>query len=218
MRNFFRYGISGMWAIAFILFALTLETVADELGYTKKIRVVAAEGWTAVDSAGYSSWVFAVFIFLTGAMIAAWVEYGLRKMELRKRNENWAHLAIEMIGDHSHERVKIGINTYQILDGLARQYKHRSDPKTSRHTMSIVIVFEKDICDPHAYVHADRPIIWREIKANDRVFVLDFDFLANEDFAMSVIIRPAKWLGVEKDNKPLKWDDATVLTKEQVLG
>ena len=218
MRNIFRYVISALWAIVFVFFALTLETLADELGYTKKIRTVAAEGWTAVDSAGYSSWVFTVFMLLTGAMLAVWIEYGLRKWESRKKIEIWAHIQF-VIKDNQPELVeKFGADTVSVQGyGMYGRVYH-SNVKPSKNVFTVFVVFEEDIVNPGIYISSDRTAIWREIKTTHRQATIEIDIVAKDDIALRIIIRPDSWSPGWKEGQPLRWNDTSVIPKDVILS
>jgi hypothetical protein len=217
MRDIFRKAVTVLLALAFVLMALTLETVADELGYVATVRAFAKGGWRAVTDAGYATLLVSVFWLLLGATLASWAEWGIRKWEARKRIQLKADLLFER-KDGNADCVKTeGVAAAFVVEGQAWGGIRRSDPKISRNAFTVAVVFSEDLPEPAPYVYAERNVIWRELKGDSRFMVLEIDPLGKEDFAFGIIIRPLAWSKGWRNTIPLKWSDAPALPRATVL-
>ena len=213
MRQLFRQFVTGVWTITFVIFAFTLETVADALGWTAAVKAFVAHGWRGMTDAGYQSMVVGLFVFLSGAMVAVWTEYGLRRWEERRRVQNWAHFRVEFTDDRNQIDKRVGVDAITMLDGQVLGNIYTSDPKISKSVITLIVQFKAEIVEPCPYVASDRKMIWREVRAGDHYLVLEIDRLTKEDVLFEVIARPRKWQGGEKFDSALKWHDASVLPR-----
>jgi len=190
MRGFFRRLVTAIWAIALILFAFTLETVVDALGWTTTVRNLVTNGWRSMSDAGYANLALNFFLLMSGAMAAVWIEFGLRRWEARKRNENWVHFTVTIKdGIHTVDR-KVGLDTLTSLDGQAIGNIYQSDPQISENAIGLIIQFKDEVLEPCPYVCSDRKIIWREARSGSHYLMLDIDLLSSADAAFAIIVRP----------------------------
>lgn len=217
MRKTLRIFVSGIWAIAFVLFALTLETVADALGWTSTVKTVVTKGWRDMSDAGYSDIVAYFFFLMTGVFATVWGEYGLRKFDARKRKENWAHFTVSIVDSFHTGKKLIGVDDITVIDGPIRGNIYQSDPKISKNALALIIQFDCEIIDTCPYVCADRKIIWREISSGPHYLILEIDMVSKEDVTFGVIVRPLEWMGGNKRDTEFRWHDASVLPRETVL-
>lgn len=199
------------------LILFTTEIVVAELGWTDVVKGLVKEGPKAMLEAGYDAWLLTIFWILTGGLLVAWGEVAVRKFERKKRLENWVNFSLTITQGVYDGKKHAGADEITILDGTILGGIYKSDPKISKNSISLIIQFEEEICEPLVYIESDRSMIWREVKSNCHYIILDLDLLSKDDIAFSVMIRQRQWLGASKTQDCLRWNDSTVFPREKVL-
>jgi hypothetical protein len=166
-------------------------------------------------------WGFATAALIFGfwdVIVDAFRRLILRRAAKTKPIDAMIHLLFEVSGTQGKCVKKEGTAAAFVLDGQVAGNIYKSDPKISRNTIAIIIVFAEDIAEPCPYVFADHDVIWREVKGDSRFMVIEVDLKTKEDVALGMIVRPQAWADGWRNTKPLKWNDATTLPRETVLA
>lgn len=205
------------WSLFLVLVYFTTETVADELGWTQKVRETVKAGPSAMLDISYDVWVLSGFWLLTGAMAVAWGELLFRKWEDRRKVNHWQHFTVDWTDGTPIVDKRVGVEAITMLDGQVMGNIYDSDPKVSRNAITLIVQFDREIAEPCPYVFADRRIIWREANSGAHFLVLEIDLRSKEDVAFSVIVRPKAWSDGVKFDAAMRWHDATEMPRDQVL-
>lgn len=217
MRIFAKKLALGLWVLLGVIigtvFRQNIEQEATRQGFDSLI----SQGFGVVTASGYEVALLWAFAILTGILIAIYGEVALRKWETSKKIENWQHFTVDWKDGQPIINKLHGVDAITILDGTVMGSIYDSDPKITRNAIAIIVQFDCEIIDPCPYVFADRKIIWREVKGGKHYLLLEFDLRAKEDVAFGVAIRPLAWSGGFRSEFPMRWHDASQITREQVL-
>lgn len=151
LRTILRYALTAVAGVLLALAYFTVETAADEAGYTDFIRRVVRGGWSAMVDAGYSEWVISLATFFSGGAIALWADHWIRGKPKQVPAEVSAGIYFK-VGDSRFESVRIE-NTYNTHSWYC----------LSGAQLFLFIVFEREIADGHiAVLTTAEDIEWLE--------------------------------------------------------
>ncbi len=217
MRTFAKKLALGLWVLLGVIigtvFRQNIEQEATRQGFDSLI----SQGFGVVTASGYEAALLWAFAILTGILIAIYGEMALRKWEASKKIENWQHFTVDWKGGHPLIKKLHGVETITILNGTVMGNIYDSDPKLSRNAIALIVQFDCEIQEPCPFVFADRKVIWREVKAGSHYLVLEIDLRSKDDVAFGIAVRPLAWCGGSRFEAPMRWHDATELSREQVL-
>lgn len=79
LRSIFRLALTGLLFLVGVIAVVTVETAADEVGYTSAVRSILNNGVSAFKGWSYSDAALLLFAVLLGAVAALWIDYFIRK-------------------------------------------------------------------------------------------------------------------------------------------
>ncbi|WP_123639994.1 hypothetical protein [Tsuneonella flava] len=217
MIKFIRLVALPVWALVVGLAVFTTETVADELGWTSKVREFVRAGPAAMFDSSYDTTIVAMAWFLSGVLAISWGEWAFRKWEAKRKVGNWQHFTVNWKDGQPLAQKHVGVAGLTMLDGQVMGNVNHSDPKVSRNAIALIIQFDREIADPCPYVFSDRKVIWREVESGDHFLVMEVDLRTKDDAAFGVIVRPKAWSNGEKFDAAMRWHDAHEIPHEKVL-
>lgn len=217
MRIFAKKLVLALWFVAAItigtIFRQNIEQEAAKRGFDS----IISNGLGVMTGSGYEAALLWAFAILTGILIAIYGEIALRKWEASKKIENWQHVTVDWKGGQPIINTLHGVDSITMLNGTVMGSLYDSDPKLTRNAISLIIQFDCEIPDPCPLVCADRKIIWREVKSGAHYLVLEIDLRNKDDVAFSIVVRALSWCGGSRYEPPMRWHDASQITREQIL-
>lgn len=213
-KKVFRSALSGVYVLVSISFLVIFQKNIENLGQRAGFNDILGRGYDIVSALGFQFWFLLVFAAMTGAMLVVWGEVFVRKLLRKRAIHNCAHLvfSFDNAGRVDPCSEKGGVTFGMTVDGQLYGKIHEAEPKASRLTCTLIIVFEQPLTDPVAHVASDRKIIWREVYSSDQCVVLEFDPRVKQAANVRVIVRPEKWAAWGRwIPTPMQWQDANVV-------
>jgi hypothetical protein len=218
-RNILKWATSAAAFILVLVGGAILSQGLDGLAEAAGVKTIAGALFRYMAGLGVGSWFLFAGAFLGGVAICLHGERLLRILHDRRTAQDCAHMLFEF-DDEGRARTysdKSGTIFGMVIDGQMHGRLHESEPKASRLVCTVLVVFERSLRDPVAFVAADRVVIWREVSNSDRHIAIEIDPRAKGKATIKVIVRPERWADWGRFiPTPMQWQDATVVSTDQI--
>lgn len=218
-RNILKWATSAAAFILVLVGGAILSQGLDGLAEAAGVKTIAGALFRYMAGLGVGSWFLFAGAFLGGVAICLHGERLLRILHDRRTAQDCAHMLFEF-DDEGRARTysdKSGTIFGMVIDGQMHGRLHESEPKASRLVCTVLVVFDRSLRDPVAFVAADRVVIWREVSNSDRHIAIEIDPRAKGKATIKVIVRPERWADWGRFiPTPMQWQDATVVSTDQI--
>lgn len=215
MKNIIRIIVSLIALVLTGLAVFTLETVADELGWTGRVREAVRGGVRAVFDAGYADYVLYGAIFFSGITLAMWLDFFIRRYFSRIKKYPIVRIGWSInkfLASEWEKKLSHWVATCNIYTGKDAIFQQRaSDPKFSKFGVLATIVFQVDAVPAYELsVFSSKQILWKLSEQGRHFVTLEFDFIDDESFNLEIYINSIKRLEQTSGTEQDQWNDSFV--------
>lgn len=215
-RNVFKWTAPAIFFVFMLVGGAIVSQGLDGLAEEAGVKSIAAGLFRYLAALDLGNWLIVVGAFSGGIALCLHAEKFLRTMQNRRALHDCAQIrfSFDEDGYSNSYSEKSGTSFGMVVHGPLHGKIHESEPKTSRLTCTLLIVFDRPLRDPVAFVASDRRLIWRDVSSSDQYIVLEIDPRVKGEANVQVIVRPEKWANWGRwIPAPMQWQDSCEVEK-----